>query len=82
MRFLKFVGRMTVQLLAIYGAWVVAGNALNAFVRWRHPGANGSVVRSDGSPIRGVGVFLDRGSGPLERYETDSLGSFHLQSRS
>ena len=78
MRFLRFVRRMTVQFLALYGAWVVTGQALNAFMRWRYPGANGSVVRSDGSPIRGVGVFLDRGSGSLERYETDSLGRFHL----
>ena len=41
------------------------------------PGASGVVFAPDGAPAAGAALFLDRGSGRVERLTTDATGLFH-----
>ena len=57
-------------LLVFNGAW--ASRRTSADV------VTGRVLGSNGRPLPGLSVFLDRGTNLVERYETDSAGEFRL----
>ena len=82
---LGFLGSLTRndsnRRLLVYSAFMVGLVALVPIViNAVHPpvdqGASGVVFGPDNLPARGIPVYLDRGSGPIERLTTDSTGLF------
>jgi hypothetical protein len=71
--------RNLINALAVIGAITVLGS-LAGFVlrRYADGTAKGIVLGQDHKPLVGAPVFLDRGRGAIERYETDSQGRFTL----
>jgi hypothetical protein len=67
------------NLLAVVGGVTLLG-ALAGFVlhRYADSTATGIVLGPDNKPLEGAPVFLDRGTGSIERYLTDSRGRFSL----
>src|SRR5258706_6523899 len=71
--------RSLINLLAIVGSLALVGS-LAGFVLHHYAGASASgiVLGPDNKPAVGAPVFLDRGTGAIERYLTDSQGRFSL----
>lgn len=71
--------RNLINLLAVVGAVSLLGS-LAGFVlhHYADAGASGIVLGPDSKPAVGAPVFLDRGTGAIERYLTDSRGRFSL----
>jgi hypothetical protein len=71
--------RTLLNLLAIVGGVTLLGS-LAGFVlhRFADGAATGIVLGPDHKPASGAPVFLDRGTGSIERYATDSRGRFSL----
>ena len=71
--------RTLFNLLAVIGGVTLLGT-LGGFVlhRYANARATGIVLGPDNKPAVGAPVFLDRGTGSIERYLTDSRGRFSL----
>ena len=70
--------RLFINILAAIGALTVLSVVLGFAVRAFASGRTGVVLGRDGKPLAHVPVFLDRGSSAIERYLTDSAGTFTL----
>jgi hypothetical protein len=71
--------RNLINLLAVVGGVALTGS-LAGFVlhHYADAGASGIVLGPYNKPAVGAPVFLDRGTGAIERYLTDSQGRFSL----
>ena len=69
--------RILVNLFAAVGMYLVFGSLLTWGFRRYADGGGGIFVTGPGKrPAVGAPVFLDRGDGLIERYQTDSRGQF------
>lgn len=71
--------RLVVTGLAMVGLMIVGRMALNVAIhRPPGPGPSGLVFGPDNRPAVGAPVFIDRGSGEIERLTTDASGVFRV----
>jgi hypothetical protein len=72
--------RLVVTGLVMIGVVAVIRLAVDAAEQSRRAkrGASGVVIGPGGAPVAGLPVFLDRGSGSIERLTTDGRGVFHV----